>query len=80
MRSIKRVGIVIQKAYGGDALTIACQVFLFPFLRSFRLLTSFQIRMAKQQASLSHMCTSTFYHVNSKGILSQIRMMKYTPS
>jgi bis(5'-adenosyl)-triphosphatase len=25
MRSIKRVGIVIQKAYGGDALTIACQ-------------------------------------------------------
>lgn len=29
MRSIKRVGNVVQKAYGGDALTIACQVLLF---------------------------------------------------
>ena len=29
MRSIKRVGNVVLKAYGGDALTIACQVLLF---------------------------------------------------
>lgn len=26
MRSLKRVGSVVQKAYGGDGLTIACQV------------------------------------------------------
>ena len=32
MRSIKRVGNVVQKAYGGDALTIACQVVFFLFV------------------------------------------------
>ena len=33
MQSVKRVGTAIQKAYGGDGLTIACQVkILFSFL------------------------------------------------
>jgi hypothetical protein len=31
MRSIKRVGSVVQNAYGGDALTIACQVQFYFF-------------------------------------------------
>lgn len=29
MRSIRRVGGVIERVYGGDALTVACQVRVF---------------------------------------------------
>jgi bis(5'-adenosyl)-triphosphatase len=47
MRSIKRVGNVVQKAYGGDALTIACQVLLFFLFVGFNLLMSCQTQDGK---------------------------------
>ena len=36
MQSVNRVGTAVQKAYGADALTIACQVQFFSFFFSKR--------------------------------------------
>jgi len=76
MCSIQHVGNVIQRAYGADGLTIACQVSLFlgPAIGITGLKKN---RMAKQQGKLFPMSTFTSFLASFKAIALPVIRMRY---
>jgi hypothetical protein len=61
MASIKRVGSVIERAYGADALTVACQVVIYLSTSClFAIAERTKSRMAKQPVKVFLMSTSMF--------------------